>query len=44
MYFDFSTQNINFGIPQQGLSQRPTDKPNWDYGIGAIRLDYNANT
>ncbi|PSW24770.1 outer membrane usher protein PefC, partial [Photobacterium phosphoreum] len=42
--FDFSTQNINFGIPQQGLSQRPTDKPNWDYGIGAIRLDYNANT
>ncbi len=41
--FDFSTQNIKFSLPQKGL-KRKTERPqDWDYGMSAIRMNYNAN-
>lgn len=40
--FDFSTQTLSFGIPQKGLSPQVNVKA-WDYGMPALRLDYNLN-
>ncbi|MGR5241674.1 PefC/AfrB family outer membrane usher protein [Photobacterium damselae] len=41
--FDFSTQSISFKIPQKGLAKRNFEHKKWDYGISAIRMNYNAN-
>ncbi|PSV09551.1 PefC/AfrB family outer membrane usher protein [Photobacterium kishitanii] len=41
--FDFSTQNVRFSLPQKGLLRQSATRPDWDYGISAIRLNYNTN-
>ncbi|WP_045589652.1 PefC/AfrB family outer membrane usher protein [Vibrio vulnificus] len=40
---DFSTQTIKFTLPQKGLAKKETNKQDWDYGMSAIRMNYNAN-
>lgn len=40
--FDFSTQELAFLVPQKGLAQR-SEAASWDYGIPAVRLNYNLN-
>lgn len=41
--FDFATQNIKFMLPQQGLSRQKTAPSDWNYGMSAVRLNYDAN-
>ena len=41
--FDFSTQNIRFSLPQKGVLRKSAIRSDWDYGITAIRLNYNTN-
>ena len=41
--FDFATQSIYFLLPQKGLLRRSAVRPDWDYGISAVRFNYNAN-
>ncbi|MGR5303460.1 fimbria/pilus outer membrane usher protein [Vibrio mediterranei] len=41
---DFSTQNINFKIPQKGLDKKQKAVLEWDYGIPALRMNYSAST
>lgn len=41
--FDFSTQRIKFMMPQKGLSKNTYKPQGWDYGMTAIRMNYNAN-
>ncbi|MFA0279996.1 FimD/PapC N-terminal domain-containing protein, partial [Vibrio sp. 10N.222.55.F8] len=38
--FDFSTQTLRFGLPQKGLLSQVALQE-WDYGMPALRLDYN---
>ncbi|MEZ9360453.1 fimbria/pilus outer membrane usher protein [Vibrio cyclitrophicus] len=40
--FDFSTQTLRFGLPQKGLLSQVALQE-WDYGMPALRLDYNIN-
>ncbi|EOA8958780.1 PefC/AfrB family outer membrane usher protein [Vibrio harveyi] len=41
--FDFSTQSIKFMIPQKGLAKRELKLEDWNYGMSALRMNYNAN-
>lgn len=41
--FDFSTQSIRFDIPQKGLAKKAQKNQDWNYGMSAVRLNYNAN-
>ncbi|ARR51831.1 outer membrane usher protein PefC (plasmid) [Photobacterium damselae subsp. damselae] len=43
MDFDFSTQSIHFDIPQKGLAKKVQKISDWNYGMSAVRLNYNAN-
>nr|WP_265340100.1 fimbria/pilus outer membrane usher protein [Vibrio parahaemolyticus] len=40
--FDFSTQSLSITLPQKGLLKE-TKIYEWDYGIPAVRMNYNAN-
>lgn len=40
--FDFSTQFLSIILPQKGILKE-VSKNEWDYGIPAIRMSYNAN-
>ncbi|WNI84220.1 PefC/AfrB family outer membrane usher protein [Citrobacter portucalensis] len=41
--FDVATQSLVLSVPQTGLSVRP-EKTEWDYGAGALRVNYNVNS
>ncbi|WP_318514639.1 PefC/AfrB family outer membrane usher protein [Photobacterium leiognathi] len=41
--FDFSTQRLRFSLPQKGLLRKSSIHSDWDYGITAVRLNYNTN-
>ena len=40
--FDMSTQSLALTLPQQGLAAR-AENVAWDYGAGALRVNYNLN-
>lgn len=41
--FDFTAQSLSFSIPQRGLDKGEGSPKDWDYGVPALRLDYNVN-
>ncbi|QUM88180.1 PefC/AfrB family outer membrane usher protein [Moritella sp. 36] len=41
--FDYSAQNLKFMLPQAGLLRQTKALQGWDYGMNAVRLNYNAN-
>lgn len=41
--FDFSTQSIHFELPQKGLAKKEQKNQDWNYGMSAVRLNYNTN-
>ncbi|WP_435249450.1 fimbria/pilus outer membrane usher protein [Vibrio sp. nBUS_14] len=41
--FDYTTQSINFIIPQLGFGKEDKEQSSWDNGVGALRLNYNVN-
>lgn len=43
MDFDFSTQSIRFEIPQKGLAKKAQKIQDWNYGMSAVRFNYNVN-
>ncbi|MGL5236687.1 MAG: fimbria/pilus outer membrane usher protein [Plesiomonas shigelloides] len=41
--FDFTVQSLSFSIPQKGLEKSKDSPKDWDYGVPALRFDYNIN-